>query len=645
MYHLERSFMRLFKSQKLNCFLCAVLRKNDTILRSHQRNVHISPNSFTIKKHKGIENEFMFQFISRNGPCLPVSSKIREVDTMGKFEDLLNENYRKNSDYSATDILNIFKSLQTFCCQNQIDISDARFDNLVDGLMDHCRELTDSELLEFVHLLNRYPRCVSYKEHNFHDVWSCLDDMSRERLSNKKTDYLLKLANAWYELDLGRIGQYVFELIDVLCKRSHQLTKDQVVKAFFFINVCRRKPVPFELEQVVNKYLKELSIDELGIIALGYFKSKSKIKFEHILLTMMVAIEKECSTVNQITLSSILKIIRFSNIGNIIRELDKMLDVLVGDIERFSAQCCLHIAIIGSGAIHYHEKSMVRATQRILDKIGNVEEVRLKDIERLLVASTMVDYRPKVCPDLFDAAFKEIHEPRRQAELVSFPRLLPCILGCLGMVNMYSYELMDKILDREYIFDTYGKNFGNIGREIFTLDCCIDIECPDYRGNRLPPNLKYRLVKWLTEFIPIRNQEKKLTAYDQLHLDVIDNLIYIVGNKDAVKVDFVAPHFSRADIILCKNKTTNKFIEPPGFQQYVFGDVMYALKDPNLDWYALSIIGWNNTIRNTSHPVGMVTMKQRHLNKLGYNSRLVIWNQYMNLSKDSKMNYIHSLLS
>lgn len=97
-------------------------------------------------------------------------------------------------------------------------------------------------------------------------------------------------------------------MIDVLCKRSHQLTKDQVVKAFFFINVCRRKPVPFELEQVVNKYLKELSIDELGIIALGYFKSKSKIKFEHILLTMMVAIEKECSTVNQITLSSILKV-------------------------------------------------------------------------------------------------------------------------------------------------------------------------------------------------------------------------------------------------------------------------------------------------------------------------------------------------
>lgn len=74
------------------------------------------------------------------------------------------------------------------------------------------------------------------------------------------------------------------------------------------MNVCRRKSVPVGLEIAVEKYLKTFTIDELGIIALGYFKSKSKIKFNSIMLAMMIALKKDCATVNQITLSAILKV-------------------------------------------------------------------------------------------------------------------------------------------------------------------------------------------------------------------------------------------------------------------------------------------------------------------------------------------------
>ncbi|XP_044764319.1 FAST kinase domain-containing protein 5, mitochondrial [Coccinella septempunctata] len=643
MLKLEQSFSKFFfRFGKISCSSCAALQK--ICLVPQRRNFHISPILFSTRKLKGIENEYMFQLISKNGLDYVDFMEIEEVKTPEEFEDLLNRDYRKNNGCAATTILNTFKAVEKFCCRNQITISDPRFDKLVDGLMDHCRKLTDDEIVELLFLLARYPKCQSYRDHNYHDVWSCLDDVSRERVTTTDTDFLFEVANAWYQLDLGKLGEYVFDMLDVLAKRSNHLTKDHVVKAFFYMNICRRKQVPFEFERVVDKYIDKFSIEELGIIALGYFKTQSKIKLESILMAMIKAVKKECSTVNQITLSSILKVLRFSKMGSLVSEMDQMLDVLLGQIDRLSTQCCLHIAIIGTSLIHYHEKSMVKATQKIVDRMENTEEVRLKDIERILIASTMVDYRPKINPDLFEVAFKEIHQQRRITELASFPRILPCVLGTLSLVNMYSYELMDRVLDTDYIFSTYGKSIGNINRDIFSLDCCIDIECPDYKGRRLSPNLKYRLVKWLLEFIPSYDQYKKLTAYDKLHLDVEENLLSIVGNRDALKVDYVVPHFGRADIILCKDKTTNKFIEPPGFERYILGDVKYAWPDPNLSWYAFSIIGWNNTIRNTSRPVGLVTMKQRHLRKIGYNSKLVIWNQYMNLSKGSKLKYIESLL-
>lgn len=75
-------------------------------------------------------------------------------------------------------------------------------------------------------------------------------------------------------------------------------------------------------------------------------------------------------------LINIFQALRFSKVGPLIKDLDEMLDILTEQIDRLSIPSCLHIAIIGSGMIHYHEKSMVKAIQKIISSIENVEEVR-----------------------------------------------------------------------------------------------------------------------------------------------------------------------------------------------------------------------------------------------------------------------------
>ncbi|KAJ8985184.1 hypothetical protein NQ317_018213 [Molorchus minor] len=237
----------------------------------------------------------------------------------------------------------------------------------------------------------------------------------------------------------------------------------------------------------------------------------------------------------------------------------------------------------------------------------------------------MFDFDPKTEPDIYKAAFDELHRTDRQAEYIKYPRCLPCALYYLSMRNIYSYKLMDKVLDIEFI------------KEIFGKDVSIDVECPDYKGKRLPLELRHKAAKWLTDFAPEHEQPKKITAADKLFLDTVDTIKEIVKDEKLIS----SKHSSQfSDIILCKDKETGKFIQPRGFENYILGDVMFPLNDGSLQWLAVVILGWNNTFRESSLPLGNIIMKERQLKKIGYTPVFVIWYEFMSLSREDQIAYV-----
>lgn len=86
-------------------------------------------------------------------------------------------------------------------------------------------------------------------------------------------------------------------------------------------------------------------------------------------------------------------------------------------------------------------------------------------------------------------------------------------------------------------------------RELFALDCSIDVDCPDYKGNRLEPQMRYKAMKWFAEYAPTRDQYKKPSAVEKLFMDIVDHLSIVLDhNKDLFLIDHVLPHFYRAGI-------------------------------------------------------------------------------------------------
>lgn len=166
-----------------------------------QRTIYVSKVS-AAKLFYDYENAFAFNIINKDGNnIVPIKSPVSEVTTLEKFNDVLNQNWRHSS---CTEIVNAFKNVKGYCVSNGINISDTRFNNLVDGLMDHCEKLSDTELFELLQCLSELPPCDSATSHNFHDVWSCLDDMCCWKMIEWDIEKMFKFANVWYKLNLGK---------------------------------------------------------------------------------------------------------------------------------------------------------------------------------------------------------------------------------------------------------------------------------------------------------------------------------------------------------------------------------------------------------------------------------------------------------
>ncbi|VEN62148.1 unnamed protein product [Callosobruchus maculatus] len=586
------------------------------------------------------ENAFAYNIISKD--LLPkIDVPPTEVETLEEFETIMDKNWREAT---ASEIVKAFKSVKKYCKNNSITVEDLRFDKLVDGLMDHCEKLTYVEVVELLECLSALPLPNGYDAHNFHDIWSCLDDICCWQMVEWTVEQSFTIANLWYRLNLGRLCDYIFLLLDRLTKKADKLNKHQLTNIMFYFNVCRKRSVDFEYEYALAKNINEMNINELAVVAMGYFKTKTKIKIPLIMERMISSVCASTKDIDDIPLSAIMKALRFSFPVKLTPEIFYMLDNLVPEIPRLSELSCLHIALLSTGIQNYHSEALQRISEKMVKSINNQDKIRLKDIERILNILTMFNYDPKTEPDIFQCCYNEIHSSQRVSEIIKYNRCLVSALHYLSYKNLYSYQLMDRVLNVEYITEVYGKSAKNIPRELFSLDCCIDIDCPDYSGNRLPKLLRHKAAKWVTEFTPTKDQLKKISAADQLILDTINVTGNVVGGNNFLLIDHILPHFPRADIVVCKDKNTGKFREPPGFKEYILGDVMFPVKDENLIFYCLVIVGWHNTIKDTNIPLGMMWMKKKQLEKIGYKPAFVIWKEFLGLSEEGRNSYISSKL-
>ncbi|KAF5303287.1 hypothetical protein FQA39_LY10026 [Lamprigera yunnana] len=637
------------------------LHKNCSAVKRIYTLVPSTPLQFPTNKDS--ENDYAFRIIKLTpleirDPLIFVSSK-QIVNNRLDFERLLDQDWRKRS---AEEITDCFKSVLDYCVKENINVSDTRFDKLVDGLMDKVQDLTDTNLADILECLTKLPYCFGYDAHNYHDIWSALDDVCCWKIPKWSNETMFRFAEFWYRLNLGKnffiintiykagilgkfsdylhnfidrmynkvgyltkneivhlffyvkihrrlkpvflchsaldkcvkdlsidesavvamtfarfgirlklestsiclidklkegllqaddisiwkVSKYLARFIDLMMIKVGSLTRPHLIGTFFYINVCRKRHVDLKLETVVEKHVHHLNLNEMTVIAMGFFKSSTKIRSQLLLTQMIEKLKSEIGVTHEIALTSILKVLRYSSYLLLVDKLIDLLDHLVPEIDRLSNVCCTHIALLGTTLFFFHPTSLAKISQKVVKNITDVKAVRLKDMERLLLALTMFNFVPHTNPDIFNSVYQELHKQERRKEFVVYRRSLESILNYLSMREMYSYALMNEILDKERIHELYGKNPKHLPRDVFVLDVNIDIDCPDYIGNRLDIAYQRRVVKWMVEYSPTWDQYKKISVGDRFVLDVTETVAKIVNGHNNLLVDHVLPHYVKS---------------------------------------------------------------------------------------------------
>ncbi|KAJ9588112.1 hypothetical protein L9F63_018521 [Diploptera punctata] len=609
-------------------------------------NKEFHKSSFEFAKHF-VENENKYAY-----------SVLKEIDvyrgTLG-YTHLMDEYTLSDQEFndlccvdwcneSAESIYLGFKKLSFYSSKNPQTISDEKFNGIVKAIVEKCAQLKDEDLIDILACLRKWSPTVSVNSSNFVNLWKAVDDQCVSRISEWDRNKVLYVADYWYLLNLSSFSEYMWRTIIRLTRRAHNLTPAQLVQCMFYVNARRKFPdivTMYDIEYSLEKCHDQLSIEEIAIIAMGFFKSKKAISNQNLVIGLMREVMNNIDSIHEIALTALLKVIRYSLVPTSGDSLLPFLDKLTNQVDRLSLMACTHVALIGTNIHVFHKDTIDKIVNRFYNEI---KSCRLKDLERVSFALSLYNYKHDKVPSIYDLLAEEICNSDRLEEIEKHPKCLPCCLNYLSQNGIYLEQEISKVFTKEFLVNAYGRNKHKIGREILNLDCSVELECPNYTGNRLDTKTRDYLAKIYTDHIWEYEDllNRKLNSSNKILLEVYLAAIAVLGSEKKVHLGHLVPHRERADIIYGLNEDGTAVDIPLSFRSLKIGMCKKPPDVPNTRWYCIIIGGWNTLVRNTNEPVGSLVSKIRQLHILDYNTILVPWYEWRLLPAEEQQNYLHS---
>jgi hypothetical protein len=429
------------------------------------------------KTFKEAENGYAHAILERN----PVySSTLAPKEYSGGTEIIPDDQFqymitKEWHNESAESVFVSFEKVSLYCSKKLISVREEMFDGLIKEVAQKCPQLSDDDLIRILACLRLWP-AENASSRNYVELWNAVDKECTVRMKKWDRNKLLLVADHWYLLRLGRFSGFMWHCTVRLSRRPEKLTASQLVQCMFYINIRRKFPPHisvYDFEYSLEKCLDELTVDELGILAMGFFKSEKPIRSQTLLTELMRHIMNSVDTIHEITLAALLKVIRYSLQPTSADMLFVLMDKLMPNIDRLSQLCCTHIALLGTNVQLYHEGAMNKIVQRFVKEI---QSCRLKDLERLAFALSLYNYEHKMEPSIYELIAQELSRSERTEEIKQYPKCLSCCLHYLSLQKIFLKEEISKVLDINFIHDVYGmsdmlilKTFSHISYSQFTL--------------------------------------------------------------------------------------------------------------------------------------------------------------------------------
>lgn len=608
------------------------------------RSLHCG-NVFFVKEFQDLENEHAHAILR----SLPAYS----TTTVGK--DSPDSTYYQHAMYcsgvdwekcSAQEVADGFIAMSQLCRHQPMDLEDAQHSSLCGELTKKLTHLSDQQLLMILSSLALWPQTSTSTTPNFLSLWNRLDQVCTQRMKKWDMSQMFLVADHWYALKLSKLSTYNVQMTKMLGRRVGSMEPTQLVQYLFYANLSR-KLEPFivmrELEKRLTEVLEHVSIEELGVIAMGFFKTQTFLKSEKLIDAIIDKTQENLEFVSDASLCAILKILRKSVPGTRWKSLHNLLESLKPQLPRLNHMCLLQVALVGNNLLVFHGDVINAIAARFASE---VKSLRLKDIERITFALMLYNFIPPDCPDIFVKIAEELRQKERISEINMYPKsFVSCVVYLVNM-GIFALDLISAALQPSMLsLLSKNTNYSDMGREVNELDWALELEGPaGYPGYRLDPESRAELTKKYIARVPSRSTRDP-THQEKLILEVQDKLAAMLGGTNFVTITNVLPHVQTPDLVFCTSSEGDPVELPSEYLDLKPAALKYPCPSyGGLQWNAVIIGGRNAFIRNTSHLQGNVQMKKRQLNRLGYHVCVVPHMDYSRKNLRTKLACLERIL-
>lgn len=408
-------------------------------------------------------------------------------------------------------------------------LSDPRFSALCH------RAVTAIRLFSTPDLIQVLKACVPLAVPASHPLLDACEAEFCRRAWDMGLEQLLLVADCWRCLDRS-VPSYLGILFSYANLHWKDLTLPQFVQLLYIIGEGRRSPADLaqKVESTILKHLDAFTLEELGAICLGLFKSLSGIS-AHVMRRIADRVSLQMEDMSTYSLVNVLKMLRYTRMDHLplMRELGK---VIPARIPATNIQGVMHITLTYS-SLHFFDEDVLAAVAASLP--SKVSYCRSKDAAKFLWSFGCLDYEPPNEEEFYSSLIKQLHA--KLHEFRRFPEhLLTALLG-LAFVKRFPEELIDFALREEFVEKTRSSKY-ELNKDLFTLGKSVEIECPTYQGSHLPPQLCQEFTEMASSFA-----EREIYVRPEI-VEATSLLESMLGGPEYVKNHMILPHTRSSDL-------------------------------------------------------------------------------------------------
>lgn len=502
-----------------------------------------------------------------------------------------------------------------------LNLENKEFTSMVQSVCALLPAASHEDVKKTLYYLCLWPPTSHPTTENFKLLWNTLDQECVKRIKHWNVSEKLLIGDYWFHLKLSRITQYNSALIYQLTQDIESLSNPQLVQLMFFINLQRTIPETFlcSVEKKLESIIKSVTLEELGIICLGFFKTQNAISNVNLTESIIKRFMHNVENLNTVTISAILKFLRKSRNFALNDLYILTLHKCVSCLDNFDIPTSVHLALLASECNVYHPLLLNCVSEKLSE---NMKTVRIKDCAKFLLCLSLYNHFEGSFRESF---FAEVKRDERQCELISYPIhvIHSALYFCYG--GYYDYDFLAKIFNRGFKEETCSR-YPDMRTTYAEIDYCIEIECPDYRGPKLESSERKVLLGRRGGLSPAPKNPNMNT---RLRNDVYGSLVKIFGSDKNILLRHVLPHIYSPDIIV--RLSGNNEVSLKKLCQDISEDVV--LKPlPGEVWAAFVACGTYSFAHKSTKITGGTAMKLRQLEKIGYH---VVFLPYYNISRNS----------